>query len=389
VSGTRAVVGAYGDDDNGATSGSAYLFDVVTGSQIAKLLASDGASQDAFGWSVAIDGATVIVGANGDADNGISSGSAYLFDAATGVQLSKLLPGDGAAGDLFGVSVAISGSLALVGAPQDDDNGAGSGSAYLFDISNSTNPLEVAKLLPSDGMTFDYFGSSVALDGTTALVGARYDDDVVWSAGSAYLFDATTGVQLAKLVASDPVTGHGIGVTVAVSGNVVIVGALGDDDVASNAGAAYLFEVPAPCSMSYCTPASGSANNAAVLSASGCALSGSITLDLAAAPAGQFTYLLIGNGTGQVSDPPGALGDLCLTGGTLLSRYAKDLGAISSGGTFSTNISNSLSGGSGYGLPGSGGQSIQPGETWNFQYWHRRPAGQPSGFSGALGLTFR
>ncbi len=107
------------------------------GDQLAKLLADDGAAFDNFGVSVAISGTTAIVGALLDDDNGANSGSAYLFETATGWQTAKLLPDDGATGDGFGYSVAISGppgnKVAMVGAPGDNDNGFDSGSAYLFD----------------------------------------------------------------------------------------------------------------------------------------------------------------------------------------------------------------------------------------------------------------
>ena len=134
LSGDVAVVGAYGDDDDGTDSGSAYLFDTTTGEQIAKLLPNDGAAHDWFGLNVAISGDTAIVGAYGDGDNGTNSGSAYLFDTITGEQIAKLLPNDGAASDLFGSSIAISGDTAIVGAYLDDDNGTDSGSAYVFDL---------------------------------------------------------------------------------------------------------------------------------------------------------------------------------------------------------------------------------------------------------------
>jgi len=96
--------------------------------ELHKLTASDAAAGDNFGASVAISGSTAIVGARYDDD----SGSAYLFDVATGGQLFKLTASDAAAGDVFGVSVAISGATALVGARWDDDAGTDSGSAYLF-----------------------------------------------------------------------------------------------------------------------------------------------------------------------------------------------------------------------------------------------------------------
>ena len=106
------------------------------GDQLAKLLPDDGAQGDLFGVSVAISGAIAIVGATSDDDNGDASGSAYLFDTTTGRQIAKLLPNDGAAKDNFGRSVAISGATAIVGAPLHDDNGTDSGSAYLFDASS-------------------------------------------------------------------------------------------------------------------------------------------------------------------------------------------------------------------------------------------------------------
>ncbi|MCK4872872.1 MAG: FG-GAP repeat protein [Phycisphaerales bacterium] len=245
ISSTTAVVGACWDDDNGSFSGSAYLFDTTTGRQIAKLLPSDGPGSDVFGYSVAISGSTAIVGAWRDADNGGDSGSAYLFDVsdpANPTQIAKLLASDGAAHDLFGHSVAISGTTAIVGAPGDDDNGHNSGSAYLFDISDPADPTQIAKLLPSDGAEEDRFGWFVAISGTTAIVGAPTDDDSGDGSGSAYLFDTTTGQQLHKLLPSDGAEEDEFGYSVAISGTTAIVGARGDDDNGGDSGSAYLFD---------------------------------------------------------------------------------------------------------------------------------------------------
>lgn len=185
IDGTTAIIGAYEDRDNGNASGSAYLFDVTTGAELAKLVPSNGAAEDRFGWSVGISGNTAIVGAWRNDDNGSDSGSAYLFDVATGAQLAKLTPSDAAEGDEFGRSVAISGNMAIVGAVGDDDNGSSSGSAYVFDVTTGT---QLAKLIAGDGAPIDLFGQSVSIDGNRALVGARLDDDNGISSGSAYLF---------------------------------------------------------------------------------------------------------------------------------------------------------------------------------------------------------
>ncbi len=240
--GIGAIVGAPFNQDNGLFSGSAYLFDTTTGRQIAKLLPDDAAEGDSFGSSVAISGATAIVGAPADDDNGSASGSVYLFDATTGRQLFKLLPNDGATFDVFGSSVAIGGAIAIVGAYlQDNDNGESSGSAYLFDISDPANPVQIAKLLPEDGAANDQFGFSVAIstDGIGAIVGAFKDDDNGDGSGSAYLFDTTTGRQIAKLLPDDGAADDFFGRSVAISGATAIVGAYGDDDFS---GSAYLFD---------------------------------------------------------------------------------------------------------------------------------------------------
>lgn len=110
---------------------------------------------------------------------------------------NKIQPNDGTEGDQFGESIAICGTTALVGAPSDDDNGGLSGSAYLFDM---TTGQQIAKLLPSDGTLFENFGSSVAICGVTAVIGAPFVDYKGIESGSAYLFDTTTGQQYAKLV---------------------------------------------------------------------------------------------------------------------------------------------------------------------------------------------
>ena len=212
-----------------------------------KLTASDAAVGDRFGYSVALSGNTAIVGAILDDDAGSQSGSAYLFDTASGSQLFKLTASDAAADNFFGCSVSISGNRAIVGARRDDDAGSNSGSAYLFDVSDPCNPTETYKLTASDAAAGDEFGDSVAISGNTAIVGASWDDDPCSDSGSAYLFDAATGSQLAKLTASDVAAGDRFGHGVAISGNTAIVGAYKDDDAGNDSGSAYLFDVSDPC----------------------------------------------------------------------------------------------------------------------------------------------
>jgi hypothetical protein len=244
ISGNIAIVSSVGDDDKGDRSGASYLFNVTTGTQLAKLRARDGAPGDDFGTEVAISGNIAVVGALYDDDRGLNSGSAYLFDVTTRTQIRKLLAVDGAAGDYFGGSVSISGNRAIIGAYGDDDLGDSSGSAYLFDVATGT---QIAKLRASDGAADDRFGSSVAISGNTAIVGARGHDGSGADSGSAYLFDVTTGAQLARLLASDGAAGDQFGNSVTISATTAVVGASYDDDRGSDSGSAYVFSlVPEP-----------------------------------------------------------------------------------------------------------------------------------------------
>ena len=223
----------------------------LTLNEAAKLLASDGAASDQFGFYISVDRNKAVIGIPFDDDNGNSSGSAYLYVRAGGVwsQEAKLLASDGAAFDQFGISVSVSGTTAVIGARSDDDKGSNSGSAYVFDLSGATGVInEAAKLLASDGAAFDQFGVSVSVSGTTAVIGAHGDDDNGGGSGSAYVFDLSgaTGVinEAAKLLASDGAAFDFSGFSVSVSGATAVIGAYLDDDNGINSGSAYVFALP-------------------------------------------------------------------------------------------------------------------------------------------------
>ena len=148
------MIGAPRDSGNGDRSGSAYVYVRSNGvwSEQQKLTASDGAAYGYFGYSVSIDGDTAVIGAYGDVDNGVYSGSAYVYVRSNGVwsEQQKLTASDGAAGDNFGTSVSIDGDTAVIGAYADEDNGNYSGSAYVFVRSNGVWS-EQQKLTASDG----------------------------------------------------------------------------------------------------------------------------------------------------------------------------------------------------------------------------------------------
>lgn len=230
-----ALIGAPGDESFGPYAGSAYLFDTRTGEQRAKLFPDDGGPVDWFGDPVAISGDIAVIGAPGHSADGQPSGHAFLFDLATGRQLRRLIPDDGAFGDAFGWAVAVDGALAIVGAPGDDDMGSASGSVYVFDVASGS---QIAKLVASDGEADDRFGHSLALSGSTALVGASGDEV---ETGSAYVFEARGGRQVAKLSAPDGEYYDRFGQAVALDGSVALAGIIGNNYWGADPGAAYLY----------------------------------------------------------------------------------------------------------------------------------------------------
>ena len=254
-----AIVGSFRDDDAGSSiateSGSAYIFvcDGITWTQEAKLVANDAEPGDLFGISVDIYGDTAIVGSVLDDDQGSDSGSVYIFirSGTTWTQQAKLTASDGAGLDYFGQSVAIDGDTVVVGADGDDGfitwastvQNAGChaglafytlptgppcaiGTAYIFTRSGTTW-VEEAKLTASDSSApqtgDDRFGFDVAIHRNTVVIGSPWDaetniptctyDPCPYNAGAAYVFtrsntiDPSTGyhiwVEEAKLTASD------------------------------------------------------------------------------------------------------------------------------------------------------------------------------------------
>jgi len=219
--------------------------------QVQKKSASDGATDDEFSYSVSISGDTLVVGTPDDDDNGLDSGSAYVFERNQGGadswgQVAKLTASDSAADDLFGYSVSISSDTLVVGAFGND---AYSGSAYVFERNQGGADSwgQVAKLTASDAASGDWFGYSVSISGDTLIIGAHENDDNGTNSGSAYVFERNQdGVdswgQVAKLTASDAAMGDEFGYSVSISGDTLVVGAHDNDDDGTNSGSAYVFE---------------------------------------------------------------------------------------------------------------------------------------------------
>ena len=271
IDGTTAVISAGGETINGKTfQGAAYTFTFAnnTWSQSQKLIAPDGETSDQFGSGVAINGNVIVVGAEGD-DFGatLNKGSAYFFERPNGGQfsfVSKITSVNGNPDSRFGRSVAVSGTVIAVGAPL-EDNGANTqqGAVHLYEKLGASWTF-LQRITPATGATGDWFGSTVQLNGTTLAVAAERDDNgAAADQGSVYVYERPTP-QFAltqQLLAFDGAAGDAFGSEIALDASTLLVGARSDDILANaGQGSAYIYVAPT-CAFNLLTPAQSFAAN--------------------------------------------------------------------------------------------------------------------------------
>ena len=263
IDGETVLVGSpFADSGGHEDAGKAYVFNKDQGGvnnwgQVAIISASDKADSDLFGYAVAVDGTTAIVGASDADSGGTCRGQAYVFSKDHGGentwgQVKILTASDAADDDSFGYSVAIDGDTALVGSPEAGFEGcADAGKAYVFarNQGGANNWGEVKILTPSDSDTHNFFGYSVAIDGDTALIGSpEADPGGREDAGQAYVFTRNQGSannwgQVKILTASDAADNYYFGESVAVDGDTALVGSpKADSGGREEAGKAYVFK---------------------------------------------------------------------------------------------------------------------------------------------------
>jgi hypothetical protein len=210
------------------------------------LLAADGAFGDAHGFAVAISGDVALVGAPEEDALGTSAGAAYVYRLVERqwVQEAKLLADDGDEYDQFGWAVALDGNRALIGALGHDDGAPNAGAAYVYHF-DGAGWTEEAQFTAPDAAEQDYFGAAVAIGDDIILIGALRDDDMGLDSGSVYAYrrDGTGWSFTAKLLALDGAAGDTFGYPIAIDGEVAIVGAHDDDDHGESSGSAYIFSL--------------------------------------------------------------------------------------------------------------------------------------------------
>ncbi len=246
------VIGA--NDESNATdeAGSVYIFKVGldgTVEQIDKLQADNTVSDVGFGDAVAIDGDFVAVSAAKEDGSSAEAGRVYIYKIEAGAIVkprATLYASDQNEGDHFGTSVAIDGDYLVVGAGQADTNGTDAGSAYLFKR-DGDDFIQVAKILASNAGVSDFFGMSVAISGTKIVIGAHAEDTTAQGAGSAYLFRIDTTddsvSQIAILHADDAEKDDHFGSAVAIDADNIVISAPDKDNTATDAGSVYLFHL--------------------------------------------------------------------------------------------------------------------------------------------------
>ena len=244
ISGDYAIVGVERDDgEGGEDSGSVHIFKrgTTTWEIEARLASSDIEADDEFGSTVAISGNYAIVGVPRNADLGENTGSAYIFvrDPNGWTEQVKLLPGSTEVGDVFGFSVAIDGDTAVVGSHKSNEPFSDAGAVSVF-VRNGANWTQQAKLHADDADPFEWFGYSVAISGNTIITGALRSNAKGEDSGAVYIFARSQNhwTQQAKLTGHNTKLRDRFGFSVAISGDFAIIGAPNN----SEKGAAYIFE---------------------------------------------------------------------------------------------------------------------------------------------------
>ena len=247
LSADRAIVGAYGDDDRGENAGAAYIFrrEGTRWAQESKITALQAATNDQFGMAVAIDGDHAFVGTRGDIENGPRSGRIFVFRRMESgwIQKQGFSSGIADADDLFGLAIDIDGEWAAVGASGDPEAGRDAGAVYLYQFRDEAWRFH-SRLIVPESSDADYVGFDLSLSQGRLLVGAFGDDEKGTRAGAAYVFRLDDrGWKLEqKLVAPDGGRHQLFGHAVALTPTHAVVGSHGHPTRGRFSGAVYVFE---------------------------------------------------------------------------------------------------------------------------------------------------
>lgn len=231
------AVGSMRDDDRGLNSGSVYLFDAATGVELMKIVPEGSRAVDQVGSAMVISDGILAIGAHNTDER---TGSVYLYDLHTGALIREVRPRTPRLYSNFGESLAIDGGVLAVGGTGDSANGLEAGEAYLIDLATGA---QTHSLLPKDGRERDLFGCSIDIEDGIVAVGAFFDDDGGMNTGSVYLFDAVSGEEIMEIFADDGESNDYFGREVLIEDGRLYVSAVRDGVNGPSSGSVYVFDV--------------------------------------------------------------------------------------------------------------------------------------------------
>lgn len=242
ITGTTLAVGASETVSGLTGAGRVYIFNAGTGALVRTLTSPNQQTYGGFGDSVALSSTTLVIGADGETANGLASaGHVYVYNSGTGALLLTLTSPSAQADGSFGSPLAFSGSTLAIGAEMESADGFDqAGHAYVFNV--GTGAL-LYSLTSPNAQAYGNFGGSIAISGTTLIVGARFEEaGGQGEAGSAYVFNPSTGALARTLTSPNLISGGQFGSSVAVSGNTLVVGARSENvGTRTSAGRAYTY----------------------------------------------------------------------------------------------------------------------------------------------------
>ncbi|MEM6674348.1 MAG: hypothetical protein AAF726_15995 [Planctomycetota bacterium] len=368
--------------------GAAHVYRLTSGTWQLEttLTASDPGLFARFGTDVAIDGERILVGAPQRRNGSVIEGAAYAFELIGGswIETGRLTIEGGSGDQGFGRSVAIDGTTAVVGSGRMNQRG----SAYVFEDAGPSWSQQL-RLQPDSLSATAMFGSDVAIEGDALLVGCSQDNVLSTASGSGWLFERDGGSWAPSVrFVADPIN-RLLGDTVALDGAGTY--ALGEPSLWANgittSGAIRVFEAGDVVGMNYCSAVPNSTGVAGGIAALGSNVVAEGRLELIAydLPDNAFGFFLTSRMQGLVNQPGGSQGVLCLGGS--IGRYV-GAGQIRNSGvegffSLELDLSNTPT--------PTGLVQVVPGETWNFQTWHRDSvAGQAtSNFTNATTIVFQ
>ncbi|GEC36467.1 hypothetical protein EME01_05390 [Sinorhizobium meliloti] len=234
MEGPYLAIRAAGEDFNESNNGYVWVRDSATGAALYAIAEPQPFATSNFGWAMDMQGGRIAIGAPDNDTGANQAGRAWIFNAANGALLTTLANPAPTVDDIFGSGIALYGNLVAVGAPYNDTGATNAGTVYVFNATTGALTQTIDNPAPGNG---DLFGSSLALEGNNLVIGAVSDDPGgTVDAGSAYVYNASTGALISTWNNPLPSTNDEFGQTVGIANNIALVTA-----GTPHAGVAYTF----------------------------------------------------------------------------------------------------------------------------------------------------